>query len=60
MLDLAVVSGMPWAVAAAQLGVVMLTLPFRDPGAGGRQDHIVPATLPEDRLPFIVSSAGDP
>ena len=61
MLDLAVVSGMRWAVPATPVGAAPLTLPIRGSGEDiSRRRRILPVTLSEHRLPFTVSSAGVP
>jgi len=60
MLDLAVVSGMMWAIEAAPVGAMLLTLPVHDSGGATRQGHTLPATLSEDRVLLDVSSAGVP
>ena len=61
MLDLAVVSGMTWAVPATPVGAAPLTLPVRGSGEDiSRRRRILPGTLSGNRLPFVVSSAGVP
>jgi hypothetical protein len=61
MLDLAVVSGMMWAVPAAPVGAAPLTLPVRGSDEDiSRRRRILPVTLSGNRLPFAISSAGVP
>jgi len=60
MLDLAVVSGMMWAIEAAPVGAMRLTLPVHDSGGATRQERTLPATPSENRVPLTISSAGVP
>ena len=61
MLDLAVVSGMMWALPAAPVGAAPLALPVRGADEDiSRRKRILPVTLSGDRLPCVVSSAEVP
>lgn len=61
MLDLAVVSGMMWAVPAAPVCAATLALPVRGSGEDiSRRRRILPVTLSGNQLPFVVSSAEVP
>lgn len=60
MLDLAVVSGMMWAIEAAPAGAMWPTPPVIDSSDAAPQERTLPATPSEDRVPLAVSRAGAP